>query len=261
MGLPLESCITVLKPSASHSGNAVGAGTLFKCGPCRRNTTTSGDKWTFDTLSATPRRSNITVPSHWDLTDRGEQQSTSGFRPATSDSDSTPAQDQKAGLAGTAEEWQLRSEALFNASSLPSLHGRPKLGGSRTSCEPETSTSARQTPRHDDDDENQRLPDLQAGHILARARALRRDLRAFIAQTAVTTDSTPARERRRPRDALGGQEEDAGSDSRRDGSSSEREFQRRRRAEVLESGLEASSGRALSIPASLATSSITLAGR
>lgn len=151
------------------------------------------------------------------------------------------------GLAGDAGEWRIRCEALFNVTPISMLQrdtkqGRPlntlRVLGSDSFAIPRDSQGMQGVDRR-----NGSLRD-----VVERARSLRRDLRAYIAQTATdqaesTREGTAAagssrsseEGRRRRRSLLGGGGERAGEPSDLAGSD-EREFRRRRTAEILESG-------------------------
>ncbi|KAK9898293.1 hypothetical protein P389DRAFT_208476 [Cystobasidium minutum MCA 4210] len=215
-----------------NCGNNVGSATLFKCGPCRRSETLtsnpSATPWIFRTTLVKPRRAGIPVLAYYEASDEASSRIKTDTSISHNAHSPTPAEDRAMGLAGHSDDWQVRSEALFNASSLiPSLRGRllKQGGGSFTSicdldCEQilsgddrSTSQTASSTnpPQHE--------------RVLARARALRRDLRAYIARAGISLGGEEA-----GHSALTASDTSAGRIDHHD--TSEREFQRQRRAEV-----------------------------
>jgi hypothetical protein len=136
----------------------------------------------------------------------------------TSDTLPTAIQDVTEGLAGRESEWQDSADTLFKCSALPSLNRDIKrFRGQRAGSEigdsmTENSAETRRTG------------------VLARARAIRRDLRAFIDQTGVDESQEYSGGVSTTRRRRGVSAEDDGEEGM-----SEREFRRRRTAEILES--------------------------
>jgi len=235
----------------------VGISTLFRCGPCRRTGGTN-PSWVFWTSQAILRYAEMPVQAMWVV-----QMPAVGPTFAQKVGRSsllllpTKEQDRVHGLAGEAGEWELRSEALFNASPLPALQREMKSAGRGPS---RSLSNEHLLAAVSNSSERQQGIGLSIGdgRVLERARALRRDLRAYIAQTtardgvgngssaydAAEPDILPNENdnRRRRRSLLGLMEddllEDEGSSSAREARSDEREFRRRRTAEILESGRE-----------------------
>lgn len=243
------------------SGNAVGISTLFRCGPCRRSLG-SFPCWRFWTSQAINRTAGVPLQAVWNGHTAAIDSSAAVAKGLDGKSTSTPAkaslvgylptkeEDRLRGLVGDADDWQVRAEALFNVTPLPAMQRDTKqrrefdllrvLGNDRSPI-PRRSPGMQGSV-------DQRSSSLGDGRILERARTLRRDLRAYIAQT-VTNQTENASQgsiagesvgtleegRRRRRSLLGlgeEREEEGGGMS----GSDEREFRRRRTAEILESG-------------------------
>lgn len=217
--------------------------TLFRCGPCRRNQSAASD-WTFWTTLAMPRLDNLPIPLQLSVVTAGMQI----HQILASNSNARLERDQESGLAGIAHEWAIRSETLFNASPLSVLDFKVGRARGRSMCEAEENEEHHEGVEAGPAQSGRRASRRQRIGGQTGTRAMRPGFgtsraadvgdNAYISgswniwpEDSVGEGGTSRRRRRLSLHLGIDDDEDEGAPT-----GEEREFRRRRTAEILESG-------------------------